>query len=785
MKTAIEYEAKLDRAVRKISDEFGDEVVGIYVIGSITQEATPTSDCDVAVIFRDGYYNDSFDSIRERLVAVSDKLNAAHPDPELVLWPTKQDHYVTSFPDVSYVRRNLPDQVGRLDAWCGLAKYTLLAYEGAASRRVHGEFELPLLPRKIPLHECLELFLLSTRTLAEGLVEMRSADPLVRARGINHVAKAGLRAAYAATVRADRTPRNTYQEIFEAALEQFPREYHSTLKDLRDAKIGGKAPSLDLGRVFSLIRFCETQIADIRRQSLGGLTMGRAGESFGFSVDDLTDEPADAADYSRFAGFTTNYVHSLYFLMSSREIVKRLSSCGFDDENGLDLFFEELTTLASFGVFNPQGVRIVLGRAERSVVEVGMGLEMLGELVPMLSRLARRYLEDAEAWETPWLSRRDKLLRLQAVLFHFAAIPGVDVPSALREALDAHLGDDLDIDCVIDWQYAHLESLFSHSVVQAFTKLGLVFYQSGQLDRAQRLLERVVKVSERKDDAAAELGAAADAFDRELSKAHQYLAITYARQDDNQGAREQYGQALAADPDNYSAIDDFAVFLLTNDPPRDAAVRLLAQLDQCREARAEAEEQVSGRFHNRALDLKAAGDFDTAAFFYAQTIALDPKAEKAHYNFALLKQQTGDIAEAIKLYFTAIELNPDYLNPYLNLGVLFEKAQQFDRAIELLSVAVQRGIADQHAHTNLGNCYLAQGNLEAAGRCYDEALALDADFANALGGKASILLNGPNADDPQVMAQAVECFRRAYAADPTFTDAGVMYRRLKAQLEGG
>ncbi len=784
MKTVAEYGSKLDQAIHRIKGDHGDEVVGIFVIGSITQEVTPTSDCDVAVIFRDRYYADNFDSIRERLRAASDDLNRAQPDPELVLWPTKQDHYVTLFPDVSYIRRNLPDQVERLDAWCGLAKFTLLAYESAASRRVHGEFELPLQPQKVPRHECLELFLLSTRTLAEGLVEMRSADASVRQKGINHVAKAGLRAAYAATVRADQAAHNTYKDIFKAASRQFPEEYQQTLQVLFDAKTKSESANLSLEGVFALIRHCEGQIADTRRQTLGGLTMGRAGESFGFDAADLSDKPVDVADYSRFAKFTSNNVHSLYFLMSAREVIKRLSSCGFDDENGLDLFFEEVTTLAAFGVVSPQGVRMVVGQAERSVVEVGMGLELLQELVPLLSRLAVRYLEDLEGWGTPWLSQRDKLVRLRTVLLQLAGVPGIETPAQVLEDLSTRLDDEAHLDCMIDWQFPLLKGLFSPLVVQVFAKLGLTFYQSGQLDRAERLLEQVVQVSQGKSNAAADLGTAARAFDQEISKAHHYLAITYARQGENQRARGQYERALALDPDNFSALDDFAVFLLENDPPDQATARLLAQLDHCREARGEAEEQVSNRFHNHAIDLKVAGDFDNADFFYAQTIALNPRDEKAYYNFGRLKEQVGDFQGAAELYARAIEVNPDYLKPYLNLGVLFEQAERFDQAIALLSIVVERGIADQHVLTNLGNCCLAQGDLEAAGRCYEEALVIDANFANALGGKGSVLLQGPNASDPEILAQAAECFRRAFVADPTFAQAGAMYERLKAQLEG-
>ncbi len=785
MGTTVSYQTKLDRAVEEISREFGDDVVGIFVIGSITQEPTAASDCDVAVVFRDEAYTERLDEIRRRFRSIGGASNRTQPVPELVLWPTKEDHYRTTLPDVSYVRRNLPDEIDRLDAWCGLAKFTLLAYEGSASVRVYGDFDLPLNPAKIPPYECLELFLLSTRTLAEGLAELLSNDPAERRRGINHVAKAGLRAAYSATLRVDGVAHNSYREILDAALGQLPGEFHAVLRDLQAAKSGRRTEALDLGPVFSLFRYCETQIADTRRQQMSGLHWGRAGESFGFALDDLLGGRDDVAQYRRFPGFSTNYVHSLYFLMSARAIANRFISSKYTDADGLDLFFEELTTLATFGIYNPHGIRVLVGRTERSTVEIDIGIELLSGLVPMFTVLARQYLSGTEGSDSPWLSQRDKLLRLQTTLSALGTAPGIETPSDVSDGLSARLDGELDLDQIIDWQLPMFECLVSSSVVQAFTKFGLAFYQAGELGRARRLLERLVEVSELRQDAASELGLAADAFDRELSKAHHYLGITYQRQDETEPARQQYERALDLDPDNYSVLDDYAAFLLDNDP-RDRVVALLrARVENCRTSRREAEEQISNRFHNHAIDLKRAGDLEGATFFYTQTVGIGPPSEKAHHNFGVLKEQSGEIEAAMKLYRKAIGINVDYVNSYVNLGVLLERQQRFPEAVELLSGARKRGIANEHALTNLGNCYLFLRDLEAAGRCYEEALAIDNGFANALGGKGSVLLHGEHGSEREVRLEAAECFRRAFEADPTFVDARIQYERLRAELGRG
>src|SRR5262249_16167898 len=146
-----------------------------------------------------------------------------------------------------------------------------------------------------------------------------------------------------------------------------------------------------------------------------------------------------------------------------------------------------------------------------------------------LATLAKLYLSQPDAWGTPWLSSHEKLVRLQTTLSAVEMAPGVE-PAGVKAELSLYLGNELDLDQIITWQFPLFERIFSPLIVQRFTQLGLIFYQAGQFDRASRLLERVVALSEQRKDAASELGPTAITLDRELSKAHQYLAITHDRQ---------------------------------------------------------------------------------------------------------------------------------------------------------------------------------------------------------------------------------------------------------------
>src|SRR5262249_61365102 len=111
-------------------------------------------------------------------------------------------------PDVSYVRANLPMVQGRLDAWCGLAKHTLIRYEAASGANLYGDFSIGERAFvRIPKWEPIELLLLATPNLAEGILDV-AEGPSLRHAGRNHMANAGLRSAYPPTPVPPHQPPN-------------------------------------------------------------------------------------------------------------------------------------------------------------------------------------------------------------------------------------------------------------------------------------------------------------------------------------------------------------------------------------------------------------------------------------------------------------------------------------------------------------------------------------------------------------------------------------------------
>src|ERR1700760_3477671 len=104
----IDLTAKLELTKQLLLEEFAHDLVALLVMGSITHEATPTSDIDIAVVYRDRFHREHIADIKDRLHGLAAEINSRFPAHELVLWPSKLDHYRTFLPDVSYLRANLP-----------------------------------------------------------------------------------------------------------------------------------------------------------------------------------------------------------------------------------------------------------------------------------------------------------------------------------------------------------------------------------------------------------------------------------------------------------------------------------------------------------------------------------------------------------------------------------------------------------------------------------------------------------------------------------------------------
>lgn len=437
--------ALLDRVTAVVLDEFPSGVHSIVLVGSASRELVEASDLDIAVVFRDDAYPRRVIPLRDRLRELAESV-AHDVRRDVSLWPSRLDHYVTTFPDVSYVRANLPIVQGRLDAWCGLAKTTLIQYELASAVALHGELDdLRHGGAVIPPWEPPELFLLSTRTLAEGLHELTT--PATRGAGRNHVAKALLRAAYAALLTVDSTPRNSYRDIRTAALDVLPAGTRAIVETAYDLKLGGSEGVPGASHIVDFMTLCEQLVSTAPRLRTTGASDGRLAESFHFDADSILHPRVASSKYRRAPGFGVNFYQQAYFLMSAREVSLRLSESASPGAV-LDFYAEELLNVASWALFSgSSGLEIPVGSIEPESLTVWFRGPWFARMGGLLSQLARWRLSRRHDRTD---NDRSALHPLCLVLSQLAGTPQVPIDPDVLQDLQQVCRDDAAR--AVDWQ---------------------------------------------------------------------------------------------------------------------------------------------------------------------------------------------------------------------------------------------------------------------------------------------------------------------------------------------
>jgi tetratricopeptide (TPR) repeat protein len=148
----------------------------------------------------------------------------------------------------------------------------------------------------------------------------------------------------------------------------------------------------------------------------------------------------------------------------------------------------------------------------------------------------------------------------------------------------------------------------------------------------------------------------------------------------------------------------------------------------------------------RAIELHQSGHLDRARVLYGQVLDADPKNFDALHLSGVIAAQKKDPANAIKLI--GLALRADGVNP-----------------------------AAHAAHRNLGLALMTQGLLEPALASFDQAISIDADYADAHFNRGTVLHRLGRFD------AATESFRRVVALKPQFVEAhvclGTAYFELK------
>jgi tetratricopeptide (TPR) repeat protein len=132
-----------------------------------------------------------------------------------------------------------------------------------------------------------------------------------------------------------------------------------------------------------------------------------------------------------------------------------------------------------------------------------------------------------------------------------------------------------------------------------------------------------------------------------------------------------------------------------------------------------------------AQQAQAGGDFQSAADYYRQAVALQPEVAELRTNLGLMYYQIGKDEQAAEAFRQALRQKPTLFVPNLFLGLDYVKLKRFRDAIPYLNRAAILKPTDIQAQLGLGQAYAGNGKTRLASASYSRATQLDPGNADA------------------------------------------------------
>ncbi len=132
---------------------------------------------------------------------------------------------------------------------------------------------------------------------------------------------------------------------------------------------------------------------------------------------------------------------------------------------------------------------------------------------------------------------------------------------------------------------------------------------------------------------------------------------------------------------------------------------------------------------NAGLEAQTAGDLETAAQHYNETLTIDPENKFASYNLALIDEANGNYGLAEEKYRAALEVDPAYGPALFNLAIL-RTGRDPQEAISLYRRAAEADKKDAAVWMNLGLLLRASGKKAAGNEAVQKAVKLNPDLVD-------------------------------------------------------
>ena len=164
-------------------------------------------------------------------------------------------------------------------------------------------------------------------------------------------------------------------------------------------------------------------------------------------------------------------------------------------------------------------------------------------------------------------------------------------------------------------------------------------------------------------------------------------------------------------------------------------------------------------------ELFGTGNMTEAAKLFQRAIDLDPANEDAHNNLGVIYWQNNNPMEAIRCFQEAIKLNPGNINAIDNLSEALQSIDESQKQNQPQTTVDEDNLNKADEINLEGEQLFAQNKIEEAALAFTEALKIDPEHLSAQNNLGVINWQRAN------KAEAIECFRKVLAMDPTFLPA--------------
>jgi tetratricopeptide (TPR) repeat protein len=308
---------------------------------------------------------------------------------------------------------------------------------------------------------------------------------------------------------------------------------------------------------------------------------------------------------------------------------------------------------------------------------------------------------------------------------------GIDIDPKLAK-LRAELGQLELIDGNMESAQRSLQSALDlePQLVDARGNLAMIYARKGDLTTAEKLLRQALE------------------DDPQYKEGHLNLGLILAQQGKIPAAEKELDQAVALasqDPNTLSTVGKAKAQM----GKMSEGVALLRQVVALRP-------DLAAAHLDLALALADSFDLPGALVETSETVRLAPQSGVAHFYRGRVLYDLGRIAEAQPDFETALQLVPQMPEPHYFLALVYKQEGKFPLAANLLEETVKLQPRNVMAWYLLGQCLEQQSETEKAVAAWRQAIAIDANFSQALFALAHALRPTDAAESDKFMARYVE-----------------------------